>query len=133
MRSSLFVAAAVLLAACRSVDSATFADRDPRPADAEVRVFRSQQPACRFEEVGMVTWTPMTGLASLDDGVRAMRERAREMGGDAIIDFTYGVHSTGTSTSVSGDSSSVQATSSVVTEERASGTVVRYLEDGCEA
>ena len=121
----------VVLASCRSVDSATFASYPARPADADVRVFRTQQPACAFDEVGLVTWSPMTGFESLEDGLVAMKRRAREMGGDAIVGFSYGQRSTGVSTTISSDSTGATSTSSIDTEDIATGTVVRYREPGC--
>lgn len=121
----------VVLASCRSVDSATFASYPARPADAEVRVFRSQRPACEFEEVGIVRWSPLHGWESLEDGVTAMKQRAREMGGDAIVDFTYGQHTTGLTTTVSSDSTGATSKASLDTEDIATGTVVRFREPGC--
>ena len=120
-----------LFAACVSVDSATFATHPPRPDDAEVRVYRAQQPSCSFDEIGLVTWSPRHDFESLEEGVTGMKQRAREMGGDAIVDFAYVRRETGVSTTISSDSTGAEATSTVQTQTTASGTVVRFREPGC--
>lgn len=60
-----------------------------------------------------------------------MRDRAREMGGHAIIGFSIGERQNGTTTTITSDSTSVVVGSSVDRETLVSGTVVRVRDGGC--
>ena len=129
---ALVPAAALTLAACGSaVDSAVFMSAPPVPSGAEVRVYRTQMPACAYDELGLVTWRPRHGWKKLQEGVDLMRERAAEMGGHAIVGFSLGERTNGTTTTISSDSANVTARSSVSTEMVASGTVIRFRDGGC--
>ena len=131
-RASAAVSALLLLSACApAVESATFESHPPRPADAEVRIYRSQQPDCAFQEIGLLVWRPQSAWDSLDEGVAAMRQQARKMGGDAILDFRYSEPATGIDTGAPADSTRLETTSTRVHEPIATGTVIRYLGDGC--
>jgi hypothetical protein len=132
MRRPLVLLPVLLLAAgCASgLDSAVFMAAPTAPADAEVRIYRTQRPACDYDELGIVTWQPKHGFQKLQSGVDKMRERAREMGGDAILGFSLGDRVDG-STTVSADSSGLRFGSSIDTRTVASGTVVRFRNGGC--
>lgn len=82
-------------------------------------------------------WKKKGRFDSLGDGAEAMRDRAREMGGDAIVDFGLGREQRGVTTRVSSeidDDSARTITSRTQVDHRttASGTVVRYTDDGCD-
>jgi len=56
----------------------------PRPASAEIGVWSVDLPGCPFEELGLVTATE--DLFSHDGQfLDALKDEAREMGGDALI------------------------------------------------
>ena len=131
---SLLVGSSVALAGCMSgIDSAVFLPAPRAPSDHVVRIYQAQMPACPFEELGMVVWRPSTGFDRMQKGVNKMRERAREMGGDAIIGFGIGSRSNGYTTRTVRDSTSVTTTSSEDRETMASGTVVRFTRADCSS
>jgi hypothetical protein len=113
---------ALALAACASnTDSGSFMPGPPgpaRPADHPIRIFRAQLPACAFDEVGFVTWVPRHGFDTLEKGLESMRRHARELGGDAIIDFSY-PNTSSTTNATTGDRDETL---------RAVGTVIRYAD-----
>ena len=131
---------ALAFMACASpIDSAVFLPEPvaPRPADHPVRIYAGTLPSCPYQEVGIVVWEPTSSWHDLEDGVAAMRERARTMGGDAIAGFRFGEEASGfnTSTTARADSAgnvTTVATGSVSRSRFASGTVIRYTGPGCE-
>lgn len=130
--SSALIALVLLTGACASgIDSAVFMNAQPLPPDADVRIHRTTVPDCPYDELGLITWRPMHGFQKLQTGVDRMRDRAREMGGHAIIGFSIGERQNGTTTTINSDSTSVVIGSSVDTETTVSGTVVRYRDGGC--
>lgn len=90
MRASVLML--VFAAACSpAVQSATYVPgAEPvRVAEAsQVRVYDQTRPACAFEEIGWVSGSPRARGNSPDDVLNAMRTRAREMGGHAIVDLS---------------------------------------------
>jgi hypothetical protein len=123
-RSSFIPLAALLFAACgASVHSARFVTRDPRPPGQEVIVYSSKLPECAYEEIGVVTGSPRTGFTSMQDVLEAVRERARKLGGDAIVGLGPARHVSGAS--VVGETISIDSKTSL------SGTVVRFTDEGC--
>ena len=115
---------ATAVASCGpSIDSARFdgAPR-PQPRTAEVQIFSAKLPECPFEELGIVTGKRKVVWTSLDEVLDALRVRAREMGGDAIVRLgaaeavSAGMYPNGTS---------------VNTSPSLSGTVIRFTDPGC--
>ncbi|HSJ08863.1 MAG TPA: hypothetical protein VK928_03095 [Longimicrobiales bacterium] len=128
----LTVFSAVLLGACSSgLDSAVFMSAPPLPATEEVRIYRTQRPECPYDELGLVTWQRSNGWKKMQEGVEKMRARAREMGGNAILDFSLGDRMDGTSTRISADSAGVSVGSTTTTSTLITGTVVRFRDAGC--
>lgn len=130
-RSFPLIVASVIAACAPSVQSATFFDAAPRRDAADVRVFQHQRPVCEYHELGIVAWQPRHALDELSDGVDAMRARAAQMGGDAIVDFEYHEQPSGSSTQVAVDSSDIRVRARIEREPQASGTVIRYTGPGC--
>ena len=88
MRTRNNISLVLFLAGCGpAVHSATYVPNLPasKHAGAPVRIYQSTRPACAFEEIGLVRVRPRSPTHSLDDLLTAMRNRARAMGGDAII------------------------------------------------
>lgn len=116
-----------LTAACGpSIQSARFTPGVAPPARAgagEVLVFSTRLPECAFEEIGLVTGKPRGFWTSLETVLENMRERAREMGGDAIVGL-------GTSEVVTG-ASQAGGSVSLQTADRLAGTVVRFEDADC--
>jgi len=79
-----------LLAGCSpAVRSTVFVDRPPKPADQPIRVYRTLLPQCPYEEIGLVTSGQGNKFTSTEAALDALRTRAREMGGDAVIGLSY--------------------------------------------
>lgn len=133
MRALAPVLTLSLLAACGpAVESAYFGAPPPAPAERSAlpRIYTHTEPPCAFEEIGRVRVTPRDGFQGLPSLVAAMRRRAGEMGGDAIVGFTE--TSQGASTTVY---PIVEGVAYASTSPNSSyfGTVVRYTDAACAA
>jgi hypothetical protein len=86
----VFALAGLLLIGCGGpeVRGASFltAPLPAKSADAPIAIFQVQVPGCSFEEIGTVVARGEFGSERL---ISAMRTRARGMGGDAIIGYSY--------------------------------------------
>lgn len=58
---------------------------DPRPEHYPIRLYRESLPECPYEEIGIVTSRQRHKLISMDTVAESLREKARELGGDAVI------------------------------------------------
>src|SRR5688572_25039608 len=116
-RLTLLFAPVVLTGCFASVESAVFLPAPPAPQNHVVRIYQTQAPSCPYEEMGVVLWRPFLGVGSMQSGVNKMRERVREMGGDAIVGFGIGDRPNGFITRTVADSTSV-TTSQTVDRER---------------
>ena len=72
-----------------AVQSATYMPLpEPRAERGEMmRIYEHTQPDCPFEELGRLSGWRRLPTHTPDDVANAMRRRAGEMGGDAIIGF----------------------------------------------
>ncbi len=120
----------LLLAGCApAVQSVSFGSGTAAspPSDAPVRVYGEQRPRCPVQEVGLVTGSPANGWQSGDRVLAAMRQRAREMGGDAIVGLTSEQVAEGSSGVVVNGTGAVAGSSTPVWK----GTVVRFTDPSC--
>ncbi|HYR12412.1 MAG TPA: hypothetical protein VEQ60_31785 [Longimicrobium sp.] len=89
--SMLVLALSLAAAACGpSVQSASYVRLPQPPAErdaAAMRIYEHTRPDCAFEELGRLTGRRRLPTHSPDEIADAMRRRAAEMGGDAIIAF----------------------------------------------
>lgn len=106
-----------------AVQSARFGEFSPRPSDHEVRLYSTKVPECPYEEVALVTGKARTPWTSTDRVLAAVRSRALELGGDAIVGLGQVRRVTG-GTAV-GESVSLDTTTDL------SGTVVRFTDPDC--
>jgi hypothetical protein len=114
----------ILLVACGpAVQSAPFHSVPPRPADHQIVLFSTKLPTCPYEEVGLVTGHRRHGFNSYESVLEAMKDRAREMGGDAIVALSQ-------QQTVNGGTVVGKAVS-INTSEGLSGTVIRFTESSC--
>lgn len=134
-----FTGIALLLVGCSrgpAIESMVFL---PTPAaalavDAPVRIYRNSLPRCEFEEVGLIrTWG-----GGLDRQAEALRKRARQMGGAAIVGLTQAEQSSpgrAEVTTTVPDSGRVVSVASFHVDRVnvLSGTVFRFLDPGCRA
>jgi hypothetical protein len=96
----------------------------PKPPGHPIRIYREQRPRCAFEEVAAISAAPRLITHNSEVVADALRAKARELGGDAIIGFGIDSRVTGASPSVSGG----------VDLERVSvsnGTVIRFKSETC--
>ena len=56
-----------------------------RPADEDIRVYTTNEPRCQYEEIGTVRASNGIILGGASTYVEAMKKKAREVGGDAIL------------------------------------------------
>ncbi len=80
---------------------------EPRPENTAIELYSAHLPRCPFEEIGIVSAHRETWLVPGDAVADALRNRARELGGDAVV--RVGFLSAGELT----------------------GTVVRFKQDDC--
>ena len=54
---------------------------------SEIQIYSANLPACAFEEVALISVRPQVRLGKTDreQMLRALRERASELGGDAVV------------------------------------------------
>ena len=109
----------VLLLGCSpAIDSAQFVRMAPGPSGQEIRIFSHKLPTCAYDELGRITGARRHGFQSLQEVLDAMRERAREMGGHAILGL-----------------GAVQQPSGVDAEDdpatALTGTVIRFSDESC--
>lgn len=130
----LVLALSFAAAACGpSVQSASYV-RLPQPREESdataMRVYEHTRPDCAFEEIGRLTGRPRLPTHSPDEVANAMRRRASQMGGDAIIAFGEREEgSSGVIIPVSENASigSISSSSHLV------GTVIRFTDAACAA
>jgi len=98
----------------------------PRPSDAPVALYQNTAPACAYDEVAIVHVSAKTLWQTDEKLADALRTKARELGGDAVIGVRAGQPVVGASRDADG-SVSVDRTRDV------SGTVIRFKDTPCAA
>jgi hypothetical protein len=71
---------------------------EPRSSEASIPLYSSQLPTCPFEEVAIVKARRETWIVSTGAAVDALRKKARQMGGDALVGVGFGTNSDVTAT-----------------------------------
>jgi hypothetical protein len=93
-----------------------------RTPPESIRFYETEKPECAYKEIGHVTshggW-----LTSWGRVIRAARQKAYELGGDAILSFRESTRVTGAI--LTNGQISTQESSSI------SGTVIRFRNSGC--
>lgn len=100
--------------------SANFGEFAPRPGDHPILLFSSRLPSCPYEEVGLVRVDRGDFGSSMQTMLDRFRQRARDMGGDAVV----GV---GLTQSVQGGVLPM----SVSSRDGLAGTVIRFTDEDC--
>lgn len=78
----------LLAAACAPMVNSTALGpaHPPRSSESEILLFSVRIPECPFEEIGLLTVERAPGpFVSAKGALRAIKNRAGEMGGDAVI------------------------------------------------
>ena len=129
---TLVLAVAGSLAACGpAVQSATYMPLPQRRAESGgmMRIYEHTRPECAFQEIGRVTGHRRLPTHSPDQVANAMRRRAAEMGGDAIIAFGERQQDAG-SVVIPVSQSAVVATD-IGSSSHFVGTVIRFTDPSC--
>jgi hypothetical protein len=86
------VLAATLAACAPRVTTRVYGNSYPAlPAESEVRLFSVRVPECPFEEIALVSVFPQPRMlirAPQREVFQALRQRARELGGNAVVGMT---------------------------------------------
>lgn len=93
------------------------------PSDYPIRFYGEARPKCAYQEIGSVSSRKRSKLVSMEKVMESLRERAREMGGNAIIGI--GEHTETRGATIVG--STVVANNDPVL----SGTVIRFDDPAC--
>ena len=79
---------------------------EPRPSGTPIPLYSSQLPTCEFKEIAIVkAWRD--GFQSPDGLVDALRKKAGQLGGDALVRVSFGER------------------------DEVTGTVIRFVRDDC--
>jgi hypothetical protein len=80
---------------------------ESKSAGSPVQLYSAKLPSCPFEEIGIVRARKEIDVVSDDALVDALREKARELGGDALVRISF------------------------VAKSDLAATVIRFKQDGC--
>jgi hypothetical protein len=118
------------VAACGpAVQSAVYtAPPPPHAPDHDVRIYSATLPRCEFREIGRVSAQRSGPRQSDQRLIAAMRERARAMGGDAIVGLRETSAGDGSTLIVPVGNVAIGSGGSTL---RFSGTVVRFVDPEC--
>ena len=119
-RGLLSLVFVLALGACSpGVRATSFVSFSPRPDDHPIQVYRSTIPECQFEEVGIVSSRRESSLVSMDKVLEALRSKARELGGDAVIGMVEANEARNVILGVDRDTV-------------LSGTIIRFTDQDCQ-
>jgi hypothetical protein len=124
---SVSLVTATILIGCTRVRVTAFDPQAPsvqRTNPDDIRFYETQRPRCEFRELGHIS-SHARFFAPWSTVIRKTRERASEMGGDAVIAIRESTRISGGTISPSG----VTATETTTL----SGTVIRFTNRGCRA
>jgi hypothetical protein len=119
------VSAALLVACGPTVSSTLFVPAPAMPRDHPITVFMTKAPECPYEELGIVTVSEGAFAGGADTYVLAMKDRARKMGGDALLGYKQGSRTSGAVAVAPG-------VVGVANEEVHSATVIRFRDASCQ-
>ena len=97
---------------------------DPRPADYEIRIYQEKQPRCAFDEIARLSTEQTADIHTGDALAEILRAKARELGGDAIINLA-------SETRTSGGDAGTDGNVTLYRTQVWSGTVIRFKNLKC--
>lgn len=116
----LALSVTLMMAACGpSVSSGNFNSQPLPPTTGDIALFSTKQPTCEYDEVGLVHVKRAHGFTSMQAMIDALRERARQMGGHAVVGVSLAAR---VESSGEGD---------VSTDRDLTGTVIRFKTSDC--
>ena len=80
---------------------------ESKPGSSPVQLYSAQLPSCPFEEIGLVKARREYNIVPNAAVVDALRDKARELGGDALVGVSF------------------------VSDDDLAGTVIRFKQDDC--
>jgi len=87
-RSFAALALIALAAACGpQISSSVIVKSPPQPADHDIQVFLTRVPECPYQELGTVKASEGALAGGVNTYLPAMKRRARELGGDALVGY----------------------------------------------
>ncbi len=113
-----------LVACGPTVSSSVFVRAPSMPRDHPIIVFMTKAPECPYEELGLVTVSEGAFAGGVDTYMPAMMNRARQMGGDALLGYKQESRTAGAVAVAPG-------VIGVANEEMHSATVVRFKDPSC--
>jgi hypothetical protein len=113
----------ITLGACGpAISSANFTTVAPQAPEHEITLYSTKLPTCPYDEIGVVRGK-RRAFTTLQQVLSAIQQRARTMGGDAVVGL-------GQTVNISGGTV-VDNVVSVESQEGLTGTVIRFSEPGC--
>lgn len=107
-----------------TVSSSVFTPAPPKATDHPVAVFMTKTPSCPYEEIGVVSVSEGAFSGGVDTYLPALKDRARKMGGDALLGYRLGSRASGATAVAPG-------VVGLANEEMHSATVVRFTDPAC--
>jgi hypothetical protein len=96
---------------------------EPRPASYDIRIYTDKDPRCAYTTIAQLSTDQTRDIRTVDDLLKILRDKAREMGGDAIMKL-------GHETSTAGFAGHDQSYTLEKTEVW-SGTLIRWKAQDC--
>jgi hypothetical protein len=114
-----------LAAACGpQIASSVIVKSPPQPADHDIQVFLTRVPECPYQELGTVTASEGALAGGVNTYLPAMKRRARELGGDALVGYK-------TANTTAGYVTVAPNVTAAVDGEIHSAVVVRFTKPDC--
>jgi hypothetical protein len=124
-RSFAALALIALVAACGpQISSSVIVKASPQPTDHDIQVFLTRVPECPYQELGTVTASEGAFAGGVNTYLPAMKKRARELGGDALIGYK-------TASTTAGYVAVAPNVTAAVEGEIHSAVVVRFTNPDC--
>jgi hypothetical protein len=124
------LAALILATACASAAGPTVRvtnlrpeSWEARPADYDIRIYTDKEPRCAYTTIAQLATDQTRDIRTVDDLLKILRGKARELGGDAIMKL-------GQETSTAGVAGHDQTYTMEKTEVW-SGTLIRWKSLAC--
>lgn len=96
---------------------------EPRPASYDIRIYTDQEPKCPYTTIAQLATDQTADIRTVDDLLKILRAKARELGGDAIMKLG---HETATAGVAGHD-----YTYTLEKTEVWSGTLIRWKDLAC--
>lgn len=62
-----------------------FQHHPPKPDNYPIIIYRTKLPECPYDEIGIISSKRKTKLITMEQVIESIKQKARQMGGDAVI------------------------------------------------